>query len=206
MSFYTNMRSYLANVQALNPAIILDMCRLDEEADALPTLTDPATAGDIMKDKQVVDAHGDLLTGTKEPLPTLTRAATAADIMSGLEVLDGSGEVLVGTRDLYDLSITTVVPEGATYNFILPQCVKSNVETKIVMFAAVLAEGFHYEAELSSGDGENIITYLTTATPFTYGDGVIAGGGGLIISTNVLNGTQPALTLTITIAANEQDG
>ena len=202
MSFYTNVADYLRTTQALNPAIILDMCRLDEDEDALPTLTTPAEAADIMKDKQVIDARGDLLTGTKEPLPTLTRPAQDTDIMSGLEVLDATGGVLTGTRTLYELDITTIVPEGATYNFVLPHSVQPDVSTQIVMFAAVLAEGSHYEAELSSGTGENVITYLTTATTFTYGDGVIAGGGGLIISTDVLSGSVSELTLTITIVDN----
>lgn len=65
MSFYEKMKSYLGEAQALNPAIILDLCRLDEEADELPVLVNAAVASDIMLGKESIDGAGDKVTGIR---------------------------------------------------------------------------------------------------------------------------------------------
>lgn len=169
MSFYTNVADYLKNTQSLNPAIILDMCRLDEDEDALPELEHAAVAGDIVKGKDVVDGIGDLLTGT---------------------------------REVYELTVTTILPDASTGTFFCPAAFTPAANVHIIFLGAVMAEGFHYEVAVTMGDGAERVTLTSTLGNFLYTDASFTAATGLIIDVTDVPETDTAITVAVTIVAD----
>lgn len=81
----------------------------------LPTLTNPAAAGDLLENKQLIDANGNILTGTMPPVdhpnPTISVGANGLITASHAQ---GSGKVTGGTtsatRQLTTQAGTTITP------------------------------------------------------------------------------------------------
>lgn len=85
---------------------------------SLPTLSNPATAADIMKDKQAINQSGAVLTGNHvcktllELLPDMSNPATAEQILSGYQGVNDKGELVTGTLE----AVNNINPVASTHS------------------------------------------------------------------------------------------
>lgn len=177
MSFYEKMKSYLGEAQALNPAIILDLCRLDEEADELPVLVNAAVASDIMLGKESIDGAGDKVTGTRKTY-NVTWVPNTALVGVSAYLPSGATANVDGTMNL-DFSI------------IYPSIVTDDSLT-----GSLAVKQVAYEL---GGKTEDLSTEYIVNTPFFYvleAPGSATASGSFVSLSNLPQGD---LTITYTV-------
>lgn len=147
----------------------------------LPALTNPGTAGDLLKDKELIDQSGNVVTGTLDPV-----SPTYAGL---LVVTVESGAVVTATDGITTLTETSTgmatfhLPNGGTWTISATLNGNQSAATEVEVqenFSLALSAGAtqtvniptQYEAELSF-----IPTYTVTLTIDPTGSGTVTGAG-----------------------------
>ena len=97
---------------------------------ALPALTNPGEPGDLLKDKQLIDQSGNVVTGTLElGTSTSDATATAGDILAPKTAYVAAGKVTGTIATRGDSDVTASGPQVAVPAGYYPQAVSRSVQT-----------------------------------------------------------------------------
>ena len=97
---------------------------------ALPALTNPGEPGDLLKDKQLIDQSGNVVTGTLElGTSTSDATATAGDILAPKTAYVAAGKVTGTIATRGDSDVTASGPQVAVPAGYYPQAVNRSVQT-----------------------------------------------------------------------------
>lgn len=172
----------------------------------LPALTNPGTAGDLLKDKELLDGSGNIVTGTLVPgSDTQDATATAADILAPKTAYIAAGKVTgtISTKGNADVTAdgpTVAVPPGyypqavnktVSDPGLIPGNIKAGVDifgvtgTLTSSFAAVLVVTVDSGATVTATDGTTTLTATSNGTATFH----LPNGGTWTVSAT-LNGSQ----------------
>lgn len=152
---------------------------------ALPALTNPGEPGDLLKDKQLIDQNGNVVTGTLEPGSSTSDAtATAGDILAPKTAYVAAGKVTGTIATRGDSDVTASGPQVAVPAGYYPQAVNKTVSDPNLIpenikagvdilgitgalspeYAGVLVVTVDAGAVVTATDGTTTLTQTSTGT------------------------------------------
>lgn len=81
----------------------------------LPTLTNEATASDLLAGKQLINSNNEVVTGTMVSieLPALTDEGSASDLLVGKQLINSNKEIVTGTMAVSTVYIGSTEPDAS---------------------------------------------------------------------------------------------